>query len=194
MSYHIYTTSSLILKRKNFGEADLMLYVLTKDFGLILASAKSARLLASKNKGFLQEYSFVSISCVKGKNGWKITNVVGEGDTFSDYRKGGQEILAKVSSVLIKMITGESPHREVFLTVKSGFEFLKNLEEKYVLNFEVLIVLRILFELGYVARDDNSEKFLNDMTHWDIDLLKKVEIEKRNLIDLINKALKESHL
>ena len=171
-----------------------MLYVLTKDFGLILASAKSARLLASKNKGFLQEYSFVSISCVKGKNGWKITNVVGEGDTFSDYRKGGQEILAKVSSVLIKMITGESPHREVFLTVKSGFEFLKNLEEKYVLNFEVLIVLRILFELGYVARDDNSEKFLNDMTHWDIDLLKKVEIEKRNLIDLINKALKESHL
>jgi recombinational DNA repair protein (RecF pathway) len=69
MSYHVYTTEGIILKRTPFGEANILLHIFTKDLGLIIASARSARLSVSKLRTALQEGSFVIISCVKGKGG-----------------------------------------------------------------------------------------------------------------------------
>lgn len=194
MGYHIYTTDGIILKRTAFGEANLLLYVLTADLGLIIASARSARLSASKLRPALQEYTHVSISCVKGKNGWKITNVVEKGSFFFDCPEYSHKVLSQITSILLKMIPGESPHKEIFQTVKTGFEFLKTLSEKEIANFETLCVLRILRELGYVVMDSNTELFLKDMTAWDLSLLQKIRENKEKIIGLINGALKESHL
>ena len=82
MPYHIYTTDGIILKRTIFGEANIILHVLTGDLGLITATAQAARLLQSKLRMGLQEYSHVSITCIKGKNGWKITNVMEKENFF----------------------------------------------------------------------------------------------------------------
>jgi len=194
MSYHIYTTNGIILKRTPFGEANLLLGVLTEDLGLIMASARSARVSESKLRPALQEFEEVSLSCIKGKSGWKVTNVVGQGNLFFEYPKYFHKVLAQVSSMLLKMIQGESPHKEVFITVKSGFEFLKNITEDGVANFETLIVLRILFLLGYVAKEEKLEIFLGNTEDWNMEILFKVNHSKTALIELINKALKESHL
>src|SRR3954468_15203265 len=104
MSYHIYTTNGIILKRTPFGEANILLHILTEDFGLIMASARSARLSVSKLRTTLQEYSFVSVSCIKGKNGWKITNAVDKGNFYFEYPDYTHKVLAQISSVLLKMI------------------------------------------------------------------------------------------
>ena len=130
MSYHIYTTDGIILKRTPFGEANILLHILTEDLGLIMASARSARLSVSKLRPALQEYAYVSVSCIKGKNGWKITNVVEKGSFYFDMPEHSHKVLAQVVWVLLKMIQGESVHPEIFQTVKSGFEFLKSLSEK----------------------------------------------------------------
>jgi DNA repair protein RecO (recombination protein O) len=194
MSYHIYTTDGIVLRRSIFGEADIMLHVLTLDFGLILASARSARSAKSKLRFALQEYELVSLSCIKGKNGWKITNVVGKGNFYFESPEYSHKVLARVSKVLLQMIQGESPHPEIFETVQTGFEFLKKLPEKNITAFEILAVLRILFGLGYVVRDEVTEEFLNDCQNWSIVLLDQITIKKEKIVGLINKALKESHL
>ncbi len=194
MSYHIYTTDGIILKRTPFGEANILLHVLTEDLGLIHASARSARVTESKLRPALQEFEDVSISCVKGKSGWKITNVVGKVNFFFEYPKEFHKVLAQVGSILLKMIQGESPQKEVFRTTKSGFEFLKNLTKDEISNFETLIVLRILFLLGYVAKDQKIDMFLDNTDEWRPDLLNEVSSNKTYLIETINKAIKESHL
>src|SRR3989344_1897416 len=140
MSYHIYTTEGIILKRTPFGEANVALHILTEHFGLIIASARSARLSVSKLRPALQEYTLGSVSCVKGKNGWKVTNVVERGNFFFEYPKYCHRTLAQISSVLLQMITGESPHPEIFQTVKTGFEFLKSLKEADISSLETLMV------------------------------------------------------
>lgn len=194
MSYHVYTTKGIVLKKVNFGEADAVIYVLTRDFGLIIASARSVRLSVSKLRASLQEYSLVSISCIKAKNGWKITNVSEDRNFFFDYPEVSRKTLAQVSSVLLKMIQGETPHSEIFETVMMGFSFLKDVRGEDVHSFEVLFVLRVLFLLGYVAKDANTESFIKDTTAWDDKLVSEVKRDKEKLIRIINKALKESHL
>ena len=194
MLYHIYTTDGIILKRSPFGEANVLLYVLTKDLGLVMASAQSARLSKSKLRHGLQEYSHVLASFVKGKNGWKLTNVSEKGSFFFDLPRPYTRVLAQFVFILIKMMPGEHPHPEIFQTVRSGFEFLKNLPEIEVKNFEILLVLRILHELGYVAQSSNTETFLNDLNTWSNEFLEKISEKKQALVEIINKAMKESQL
>jgi DNA repair protein RecO len=192
MSYHIYTTDGIILKRTPFGEANILLHILTQDLGLIMASARSARLYVSKLRPALQEYAYVSVSCIKGKNGWKITNVVSKGSFFFEYPEYTHKVMSQITFVLMQMIQGETPHKEVFDITKNAFEFLKNIPKDLISEFEVLVVLRILSELGYVVKDSNTEIFLNNK--WNEDLLQKVKENKGIIVLVINKALKASHL
>jgi len=192
MSYHIYTTSGIILKRTPFGEANILLHILTEDLGLIMASARSARLFVSKLRPALQEYTLASVSCIKGKGGWKITNVVYLDSFYFDYPLHTHKVMSQIVNVLMKMIQGETPHKEIFEIVKNGLVFLKNVREEMVSDFETLIVLRILSQLGYVVSDDSTFIFLNN--EWNEDLLIKININKKNIVAVINKALKESQL
>ncbi len=212
MSYHIYTTDGIILRRVGFGEANILLHVLTEDLGLVIASARSARLAVSKLRPALQEYAHVSISCIKGKNGWKITNVVEKNNFYFDLPEQSRKSLAQIGSVLMQMIPGESPHPEIFQTAQSGFEFLKSISAgvfpkstkggsgehlhgtNVLASFETLIVLRILYQLGYVVSDESTEAFLKEPNVWTAELLEKIQTKKSSLILVINNALKESQL
>ncbi len=194
MAYNIYTTDAIVLKHLTSGDADLTLFVLTRDLGLIIASAKSARLDKSKLKGALQEYSYGSISFVRAQSIWKVTNAKSEGNFYFQNQKFGQEILARISRVLTQTIVGESPHKEIFEIVSSGFSILKDIEENDIANFEILIVLRILFELGYVAKEKNNEMYFKDPNDWGKEILDKTSKHRTMLVNLINTALKESQL
>lgn len=194
MSYHIYTTDGIVLKRTVFGEADVLLYILTEKLGLILASARSARLQSSKLAPSLQEYSLISVSCIKGKNGWKITNVSEKENFFFNSPKFIHLLIAKIVSLLLKMIQGEHPHPEIFQIILGGFDFLKSLSKNDIAFFEIIIVLRILYELGYVVSSESTEDFLKEPTVWMSSLFIKVSKRKETLVGIINKALAESHL
>ncbi len=194
MSYHIYTTNGIILKRMGFGEANILLYVLTADLGLIIASARSARLAVSKLRPALQEYAHVSISVIHGKGGWKVTNVVEKNNFYFDLPEHGKKVLARIASTLLQMIPGESEAPEIFQTVVSGLEFLKTVPEKDISEFEPLAVLRILYELGYVVSDETAEIFVKEPNTWNSELLQKISEKKLAVVGIINKALKESQL
>ncbi|MBI4156049.1 MAG: recombination protein O N-terminal domain-containing protein [Candidatus Zambryskibacteria bacterium] len=209
MAYHIYTTEGIILKALPFGEANVLLYILTKDLGLIVASAQSSRLLKSKLRHGLQEYAHITASLVKGRNGWKLTDVSEKGSFFFDLPKPYTQCMVQVFFVLLKTIIGEMPQPAIFETVRTGSEFLAKtfananvrpteaelrIRENDIKNFEILLVLRILYELGYVAQSENTETFLASLNLWNSDLLQKISAKKQPLVQIINKALKESQL
>jgi DNA repair protein RecO len=194
VSYHIYTTNGIILKRTPFGEANILVHVLTEDLGLIMASAQAARKAVSKLRSGLQEYSFVSISCVKGKNGWKATTVREKSNFFFPATNECRRVVAQVGAVLLKMIPGEAPHPEIFHTVLSGLTVMHDLPEKLVSNLEILLVLRLLYHLGYVVSDAKTKIFLENMTDWNDNLLEQVLPQKIDLVSVINKALEASQL
>jgi DNA repair protein RecO len=193
MSYHVYTTEGIILKRTPFGEANLILHILTSDLGLIIGSARSARLLKSKLRPALQDYSLLTVSMVKGKNGWKITNVNQKKNYFFESTDEVKLTLANVSFLLLKTITGELPHKEIFDTVKAGFDLISE-NKDLAKNIEVILVLRVLFELGYVVKNEITEKILGNLVSFDEGIFEYVSLNRANLLSVINKALRESQL
>ena len=72
--YHIHTTHALVVGMLPVGEKHYFVNLFTKDFGMIRAKAQSVRVNVSKLRFALQEYSFVNISLVRGKDTWRITN------------------------------------------------------------------------------------------------------------------------
>jgi len=193
MSYHIYTTEGIILKRAPFGEANLLLYILTSELGLIIASARSARVSASKLRPALQEYAHVSVSCVKGKGGWKVTNVASIENYFFESPEHTHKVMAQIVTLLIKMMPGEECHPAVFSLVKSAFTEIKSIEKEDLESFEMLVVLRVMFELGYVAKNSEIEIFLKD-NNWENYILREVSVNRNILLMVVNKAIKESQL
>lgn len=193
MSYHIYTTEGIVLRRLAVGEANVLIHILTRNLGLILSSAQGVRVAASKLSSALTEYERLTLSCIKGKNGWKITDARGLENFFLSAPLHVRELVARVGSLLIRMIPGEEPHAAVFDVVSDGLEFLKQIEKKSVAVFECLMVLRILYHLGYVVRDDATEPFLTD-NKWNQSLLDILAEKRLELVKIINKGLTESQL
>jgi len=197
MSYHIYTTDGIVLKKQNFGESNSLFFILTADLGLIIASAQAVRLGCSKLSSALQEYSLVTLSCVKGKNGWKLTNAISQENFFFGAPASVQKLVSQIASVLVRMMPGEQKHREVFLVVLVGFSALKNVDQKNSVNignFEILMMLRILFHLGYIDKNSQTENFLQNDSDWQEKILNEVASSKLDLVRLINKGLEESQL
>lgn len=92
------------------------------------------------------------------------------------------------------MIQGELPEKNIFEVVKGGVKLLKNINKEETSFLEILMVLRILYELGYIVKDKLTQDFISDVYNWDREVIKKVMENKHNLVEIINKALRESQL
>lgn len=64
----VFTTEGLILKRKNFGEADRSLTVLTDRFGKISVLAKGVRKITSRRAGNVEILNRVKLQIFKSRN------------------------------------------------------------------------------------------------------------------------------
>src|SRR3989344_8983102 len=72
--HHIHHTEGIILGSKNFGEAGKYYSILTRDLGLILASAQGVRKMSSKLRFVLQDFAYLKIDLAQGRNIFRVTN------------------------------------------------------------------------------------------------------------------------
>ena len=70
----MHSTEGIILKKDPYGEADLLVTILTKDFGKIKVMAQGVRKEAAKLKGHLELLAYSAISFVIGKNFYRLTS------------------------------------------------------------------------------------------------------------------------
>lgn len=188
MSYHIYQTEGIIIGKKDVGEADRILFVLTRDLGRIEAIAQGVRYLKSKLRYSLDTFSYSRIGLVRGRDFWRIIDAE-ELNNWSDIRQSSEKlaIVSKIAELLDRMIKGEQPDNALFEEVKDAFIFLKEDESpegKKIKIFELLTKIRIMSHLGYVA---DHKKWLS-MTPDE------AEKNEKLMLDEIQKALIESHL
>ena len=165
MSYHIYTTKGLVLAEKPLREADRIYTVLTRDLGLVHATASGVRNEGSKLRGVLEPFTLSMISLVRGKEHWRVTSA--ESIRTISFSPS----LARPFALLKKFIQGEAPHPELFDAIESAVELSKQNDEM----FEIHLVSQILFHLGYLKESD-------------------LKLDKNNLVKVINEGIRASHL
>jgi DNA repair protein RecO len=190
--HHKYNTEAFILKSLSHKDADKIYFLFTEEFGLIKSIATGVRLLKSKLRYHLSDFSYISVSLVRGKEYWRIVGAEHPAN-FSKNKKNNQEIFSfygKIFSLILRLVHGEERNRELFLAIKGSF--LKAREEKMTLGLECLSAARIMRSLGYLKTEGFEELFKN--YDYDEDTIKLAESMCKKIIKEINKSLDETHL
>ena len=192
--YHIHHTEGIILSSKNYGEAGKYYSLLTRDLGLINASAQGVRKISSKLRFVLQDFSYIKVDLVHGKDFWRLTSA-SKTCKLDELSKNtiSFEIFANVARLLKRMLPGELPNAYLFNDLLDGLVFLeKSKIQSEAENIEVIIVLRILNNLGYIG---NNEMLKNiTKSPYEDDLIFEANRSRTKILLEINKAIHETHL
>ena len=186
MSYRIYTTRGFTLGSTPSGETSKSYLIYTEDFGLVRARAQGVRLLASKLRYNLEEYSFLTLSLVRGKEFWRITGAISEFDSNTSSSRIIASVRARVFALVKRLVQGEERNDKLFVALTSlfGEDTATITDAEDALAFEALVLARVLSTLGY----------LDLKAHVPNDSFAEAKVSRRNLVSAINKALADSHL
>jgi DNA repair protein RecO (recombination protein O) len=163
MSHHIYQTRGFIVRGVNSGEADRTIFVFTESMGLLSVNARAARKVSSKLRYSLQNYSFVRVAFVRGKNLWRLTDAEELISFLGAEEAQKLKLLAGVFSLVNRFVHGEGENKMLFWSLEDLFGFLQREElfEEEMLSIETLAACRILSALGYVGESKSLEPFLH---------------------------------
>ena len=192
MSHHIYTTQGLIISRRPYGEAGKFLLMFTRDQGMIGVVVQGVRLMNSKLRYHIDDYSYSLFSLVRGKDMWRMTGAV----PFLEHKidNSNLRLYARILNLLKRLLHGEEKNERLFSILHEFYDFLsKQRTEKDRESIESLVVLRILYCLGYISNNDlfNDIISINSINEVILDRVRDI---KTSIIKEINNALKESQL
>lgn len=197
MSHVLYTTEGFVLDSRNSGEANKLLYILTRDLGVVMGTAQGARHLKSKLRYHMQPFTFGEYSLVRGKEIWRITGAKESEKEFTGLKENREYFLlyARILHLIKRLLTGEEKHAELFDSLYGSFVFLQEekLDSEELIAFENIMVLRILSQLGYVRGHTNLAQFV-EMNEWSRGILEAAKKAKSELVKEINTSLKASQL
>jgi DNA repair protein RecO len=192
--HHIYHTEGIILGSKNYGETGKYYSIFTKDLGMVYASAQGVRKMSSKLRFVLQDFSYIKVDLVQGKDLWRITSA-SKTNLLEQLSKnpGTFRVLSNVANLLKRLLAGIEPNEALFDDLLNGLSVLEKAKEKMDQeNIEAVIVLRILNNLGYIGGDETMQNLVK--SPFEENLIFQVSKSRREVLHQINKALKETHL
>ena len=164
--YDIDSATGYILSYYNAGEADRRYRILTREHGLLFASATSVRKEQSKLKYFLQKLNLIEVELISSKSGYRITG----GQLFSKTSKEigleSMAVLDRIGILVGRLCQASDQHLELFGIYDSVVKQLQGvvLEESSNQTNEVVELwgtARVLIEFGYFNPDFSPEIDVN---------------------------------
>ena len=192
--HHIYHTEGIILGSKNFGECGRYYSIFTRDLGMVYASAQGVRKMSSKLRFVLQDFAYIKVDLVQGKDFWRVTSA-SKTNALEQLSKnrGTFEIVSNIANLLKRLLAGVEKNEMLFTDLINGLSILEKVEVKEDLrNIEAIIVLRILNNLGYIGGNAALQNLVR--SPFEENLIFEVSKSRTQVLHQINKALKETHL
>jgi DNA repair protein RecO (recombination protein O) len=165
------SSEGIVLSRKNYGEADRLITLLTKHFGKITLISKGVRKIKSRKRGHLEVFAKVKFSSSFGNSSIGILTEVESIDNYNIIRND----LKKVSlayyfcEVVSKMIENDHKQEDVYKLLD---EFLKKMEDTR--NHKKLrtdFIDKLLVNLGFWPTGKilpNPDEFLSQILEKNI--------------------------
>lgn len=192
--HHIYHTEGIILGSKNFGECGRFYSIFTRDLGMVYASAQGVRKVSSKLRFILQDFSYIKLDLVQGKDFWRITSA-GKTNMLEQLVKnsGTFEVFFNIAKLLKRLLAGVERNEVLFVDLINNLSILEKIEKREDLrNIEAIIVLRILNNLGYIGGNEILQNLIK--SPFEENLIFEFSKSRSQVLNQINKALKETHL
>lgn len=194
--HHIHTTEGLVIYSRVHGEANKLVYIFTRDLGLVIAIAQGIRLEKSKLRYNICDYQIAKFSLVHGKEFWRIvgateikTNRIAPNDVY-------YAIFVPISLMLKRLIQGQESHPEIFDYLQNCADFVSKIKDSkldFFATIESLLLIRILFRLGYIDNKNGLISILNS-SDFTIEIINDLISKRIEMNKIINNALRESQL
>ena len=190
--YDKHITEGIVLGKRAVGEANTLVYILTRELGLVRAKATSSRREVSKLRYGLETLSRGRYTFVRGKAEWRLTGVDEVSREFLGTTPAQSKRLGQVSRLLMRLVLGAEHTPELYKTVCGGFESLARTEQNAD-SVECVLVLRILAHLGYLPELPALAPFVEDSS-FSPELALQAAASRKLLIKLINDSLQATGL
>lgn len=153
----IHTITGIILKRHDYGEADRIITLCTKESGKQVLIAKGVRKITSKRKGHLELFSHVRLSFVE-REGWGILTEVEAIEQFDSVIHSWESLgnAFHIGEIIDRLLPEQEPQEHIYTIF---LRFLRAVEKETDIakreNIVRLCEQTILENLGYW----NTEEF-----------------------------------
>jgi len=124
-----YRTLGLILVKRDWGEADQLFTVYTKDFGKLEILGKAIRKISSKLRSGIEIFYLSEIEFIQGKAYKTLTDAILI-NNFKNLRKNLErlDVAKKIADDLDNFVRGEEPDEKIWQLILETFEKLNNLQ------------------------------------------------------------------
>jgi DNA repair protein RecO (recombination protein O) len=147
--------NGIVIKRKNYGEADKIVTLLTKEKGKIQTIAKGIRKIKSRKAPHLELFNQISTFVFKGRNFHIITEVESK-NTYPFLKKDLKRVVSayKIVEQIDKLCPEEETYPQVYVLLVDTLEKLNEPECKIEYQLENFSG-RLLKILGYLPVEEN---------------------------------------
>jgi DNA repair protein RecO len=187
-----YKEEGIILSRRNLGEADRILTILTKYHGKISAIAKGVRRIKSKKAPYLDQLSCASLVLAKGKD----LDLVVEASSIEAFPEIKKNLYASATALygaeLVNSLTVERVEgKNVFLLF---LEFLREIAKlsdfKKLISLLLAFEVKLLFALGFWSQREfrigvREKEILDFSLRKNLSETKELEIEHPERLEAI---------
>jgi len=190
MAHAVHTTKAIVLGSADVQDADKLFWLLTEDFGLLFASAKSIREETSKLRYALQDLALPRVSLVRGRGIWRITGA--EENKTEHLPMEAAEIFGRLSKLARRLMPSDEKNPELFSVLQNARKALVK-DSNDLETIESVTVARMLYHLGYLSCTPEYRGII-DTQHFDEEIFVEGKKMARKLIHDINSGLEESQL
>jgi recombinational DNA repair protein (RecF pathway) len=155
MAIEKYTTPAIVIEAFDQGEHDRVYKLFTREFGMLMAHAKSVRKLESKLRAHVLPRSISLVTLVQGREVWRLVG--------AEEKAQGGSSLYDVSQLMRRFMRGEGSHKALydrlmdFLEAEKGFDLQKS---------RLLLYYVVLVELGYADARVIGAKDIKEYIQW----------------------------
>ncbi|MDO8619108.1 MAG: DNA repair protein RecO [Candidatus Daviesbacteria bacterium] len=174
-----FKTEGIVLKRRDFGEADRILTVFSKDKGKITVIAKGVRRITSRRAGNVELLNRVSMYLHQARS----LPILTEATSLDTFQKIKEDLTLSTYAYhiieLIDKFTAENQeNRIIYGDLVQVLERLSKKPRQILIRaFEA----KILNNLGFV---DFDKKILQDLASFNWDQIEQIKIEEKEALDL----------
>jgi len=207
MSHHIYHTRGIVIEAFDVKEANKTYWIFTRDLGMIVAAAQGVRLAVSKLRFSLQPLSLTEVSLVRGRAGWRVVNAREISNIYWRIKDVPYSVAmsSRVLRLVRRLVTGEEKNEALFDKLAEGLTYLAGgsvglsgskintlPSTKEVMNLEFILLLQILYNLGYFAPPTELLWCINDPLSSE--MIENMSIYRSKALAHINASIKETQL
>lgn len=150
-----YSTLGVVLKRRNFSEADRVLTIFTKHHGKIVTLAKGIRKITSRKAPSLELFSYCKMQLVSGRN----FEIITETELISSFPNLRNDLKAiavgyQLCEVIDRLLPERQVNRSLFDMLITSFTEIDQSSENFSKKRLESMLLHILWDLGYIPANE----------------------------------------